>query len=138
METLTRLDKNQLDLFLAFVARQKRFLKVRETSFDASQLEEGVKICEKAVKAFHSTCKSLGLGPGEFLSKPAPRAKATRSLRRKVPRLSPRQAKFIVDNLEAFQTAVALNNEPASGAKAAKKASDYVDRYYQPVQHNYR
>ncbi|MBI4406789.1 hypothetical protein HY571_02650 [Candidatus Micrarchaeota archaeon] len=111
---------------------------MRETSFDAAQLQDGVKTCEKAVKAFHSTCKSLGLGPSECLAKSAPRARATRALRRKVPRLSPRQAKFLVDNLEAFQTAVALNAEPVGGAKAAKKASEYVDRYYQPVQHNYR
>lgn len=131
------LDKNQLDLFFAFTARHKRFLKLRETSFNATQLDFGVKISEKAVKAMQLTCKSLGSTPAECMDKPAKKAKAIRELRKKVPRLSPKQAAFIFEHIEAFQIAVSLHLQPIA-QKNVKKNAEYGDRYYQPVQHNYR
>lgn len=131
------LDKNQLDLFFAFVARHKRFLKLRETSFNAKQLEFGVTVSEKAVKAMQLTCKGMGLTPVECMEKPAKKSKAIRELRKKVPRLSPKQAAFIFEHIEAFQLAVSLHQQPVA-QKSAKKNAEYGDRYYQPVQHNYR
>ncbi|MFH1247089.1 MAG: hypothetical protein V1644_01790 [Candidatus Micrarchaeota archaeon] len=131
------LDKNQLDLFFAFTARHKRFLKLRETSFNANQLDFGVKVCEKVVKAMQLVCKSTGLSPSECLSKPAKKSKAVRELCKKVPRLTPKQASFLMEHIESFQIAVALVQQPA-GPKNSKQASEYGDKYYQPVEHKYR
>ncbi len=131
------LDKNQLDLFFAFVARHKRFLKLRETSFTASQLEHGVKVSEKAIKAVQATCKSLSLSAAECLEKPSKRAAAVREIRKKASKLSPKQASFILEHFEAFQTAASLLQAPVN-IKAAKKPAEFADRYYQPTQHHYR
>ncbi len=132
-----KLDKFQLDLFLAFTARHKRFLKLRETSFNVKQIEDGVKISEKCVKAVQAVCKSLNLNILTCVSQQSSKAKAARALRKKVSRLSPKQANFILDNFEAFQIAVTLNSEPLV-SKSSKRASEYGDKYYQPVQHKYR
>lgn len=131
------LDKNQVDLFFAFVARHKRFLKLRETSFNAKQLEFGVSLCEKAVKAVQTVCKSTGLSAADCFAKPAKKSKAISEMRKKVPRLSPKQAAYILEHFESFQIAVSLAQAPAS-QKASKQNSEYGDKYYQPVQHKYR
>ncbi len=131
------LDKNQVDLFFAFTARHKRFLKLRETSFNAKQLEFGVSLCEKAVKAVQAICKSTGLTAVDCFAKPAKKSKAVSEIRKKVPRLSPKQAAYILEFFESFQTAVSLAQAPVN-QKAAKQNSEYGDKYYQPVEHKYR
>ena len=131
------LDKNQLDLFFAFTARHKRFLKLRETSFNAKQIDFGVKISEKAVKAVQATCKSLSCSFQECFDKPATRGKLLREMKKKATRLIPKQAAFILENFDSFQTAVQIHFQPA-GPKAAKKPAEFGDRFYQPVEHNYR
>ncbi len=131
------LDKNQVDLFLAFTARHKRFLKLRETSFNAKQLDFGTKLCEKAVRAVHLICKSTGLSASECITKPAKKTKAVSEMRKKVPRLSPKQAAVILENFESFQLAVSAAQQPVH-QKAAKQNSEYGDKYYQPVEHKYR
>ena len=131
------LDKNQLDLFFNFTARHKRFLKLRETSFTAKQIEYGISVAEKGVKAVQAMCKASGLLVGQFLEKPSSKANAVKEMRKKSPKLSPKQAAFILDNFEAFQLAVAQSLTPIA-IKTAKKAAEFGDKYYQPVEHRYR
>ena len=131
------LSKYEFELFLNFAAKHSRFLKLRETSFNSKQILDGVKLCEKAVKSIVSICKSTGLPFSECLGNPSKKAKIIRELRKKVSRLTPYQATFIVDHFASFQSAVSLSKEPVTH-KSAKQASEYGDKYYQPVQHKYR
>ncbi len=131
------LNNYQVDLFFNFTGRHKRFLKLRETSFTVKQIEYGVGIAEKAVKAMQAVCKSTGLTVVEILEKPAKKTHAIKEMRKKSPKLTPKQALFILENFEAFQNAVSASQVPVM-AKNAKKAAEFGDKYYQPAEHKYR
>ncbi len=137
VDKLLVLDKNQVDLFFNFTARHKRFLKLRETSFTAKQIEYGTDVAEKAVKAAQGICKATGLVALECFDKPAKKTSAVKEMRKKSPKLTPKQAMFILDNFEAFQFAVAQSQSPVA-LKIAKKAAEFGDKYYQPTEHKYR
>jgi len=133
------LNKVELELFLAFVAKHRRFLKLRETSYNANQLEDGIDVTEKAVKAVALTCKSLNVKTSDCVESPSTRSKLIKILRKKVSRLSPKQAELIIDYFESFTSALSQAQEPkAFHAKTPKKNSEYGDKYYQPVEHKYR
>ncbi|MFH0713422.1 MAG: hypothetical protein V1722_03090 [Candidatus Micrarchaeota archaeon] len=131
------LNKSQLELYFAFTGRHKRFLKLRETSFNIKQLEDGVSITEKAVKAVQAACKNFELPIAECLAKPAKRSALIREMRKKAPRITPKEAAFILEHFESFQLAVSTAQAPVS-VKISKKPSEYGDKYYQPTQHKYR
>lgn len=137
--SLISLDKNQMDLFFAFTGRHKRFLKLRETSFTAKQIEYGIDLSEKAVKAVQAFCKAAGMSPVDCIAKPAKKAAAAREIRKKATKLTPKQATYVLDNFEGFQLAVSLAQAPVSlSLKNVKKPAEYGDKYYQPTQHKYR
>ncbi len=129
------LSKEDLDLLLAFVVREKRFLKTRETSFSEKQLKEGKRFIRDALAAARKAYpKKSELE--DALKKITKRQRLVGAVWRKCKRfLSRKQAKIIVEN---YQTFSGVFSKPAQLKPVVALDPTKADRYYAPRKHEYR
>lgn len=130
---------DQFELFCNFTIRHGRFLKKSETSFTQKELDLGIKLAEKAVKAVQAGCKKMT--PEEFrecAASPSKSKKIVAIIRSKVSSITPKQAALIVSNFDKFASAVNNFNAQGTPVAKAKKESAFGDRFYAPKEHKYR
>jgi len=132
---MRELSKEDFDLVLGFVVREKRYLKTRETSFSERQLKEGKKLVKdalSAVKKIYPKKNELE----DALQKTSKRQKLAGQVWAKCKRfLSCKQAKLIVENYRTFSTLFA---KPTALKPLVALDPTKEDRYYAPRKHEYR
>lgn len=130
---------DQFELFCNFTVRHGRFLKKSETSFTQKELDLGIKLAEKAVKAVQSGCKKMTVEEfRECVASPSKSKKIVAMIKSKVKGINPKQAKVIVDHFEKFASAVNSFNSQGTPVAKAKRESAFGDRFYSPKEHKYR
>ncbi len=130
------ISSEHLDMLLAFIMREHRMLKARETSFNSKELEEGEKLVRCAVKTVLDRTKKEG-GFLVVLAKPTKRAAITSEAASKCKRLSRKQVKLIIENFATFNEAMAKAEESVK-TKLSLPDPKKFDRFYEPKKHNYR
>lgn len=127
--------KEDFDLLLAFIVREKRFLKIRETSFSEKQLKEGKNYIKDALAA----AKKVYPKKAEFdeaLISQNKRQKLAGAVARKCKRfLSRKQAKTIVENFVVFSN---IFNKQTPLKRIVELDPTKEDRFYAPHKHEYR
>lgn len=131
----------QFELFCNFIVRHGRFLKKSETSFTLKELDSGIKLAIKAVRAVQSACRKMP--PDEFrgcIGSSVKSKKIARVIRSKVKQITQKQAQVIVENFEKFLSAMNALQSQSQGAQSVKtkKESTFGDRFYSPKEHKYR
>ena len=130
---------DHFELFCNFTARHGRFLKKSETSFTPKELDLGVKLAEKCVKAIVVVCKKMT--PEEMkeaIHDSAKSKKIASEAKKKIGKVNPKQLLFIVNHFEKFQSAVSHANAAGTPAAKVKRDAEFGDRYYAPKEHKYR
>lgn len=121
------MDSDHLDLLVAFILREKRFLKKRETSFTEKELGEGEQLLKKAIKAVQA--KKI---PDEELravaAHPAKAKKLAGELKRKVKGFTPKQLLTLVENYELMYSVIEKKHKEHKVVIESLKA----DRFYNP------
>ncbi len=130
------MSSEHLDMLLAFIMREHRMLKARETSFNSKELEDGEKLVRCAVKAVNDKTKKEG-GFATALAKASKKAEVSREISTKCKRFTKKQVKLIMDNFAVFNEAM-TKHEEASKTKVQLPDPQKFDRFYAPRKHNYR
>lgn len=127
--------KDDFDLLLAFIVREKRFLKLRETSFSEKQLKEGKKYIKDALAAAKRAYpRKTELE--DALKSPTKRARVAGAVAKKCKRfLSRKQAKLIVENFVVFSS---IFNKTTMLKRIVELDPTKEDRFYAPRKHEYR
>jgi hypothetical protein len=118
------MDLKRFDMFLAFVIRNERFLKKRETSFTQKELDYWKKISTEIVRRV-----SKKLSSGFELKNDDSRNKLAREINKSFKKASLKQVMLIVENYDAFAEAV----KEGKDQKPVKITFQEGDRYYAPV-----
>jgi hypothetical protein len=127
--------KDDFDLLLAFIVKEKRFLKIRETSFSEKQLKEGKNYIKDALAAAKRAYpKKLELE--DALMSPTKRQRVASAVAKKCKRfLSRKQAKTIVENFVVFSS---IFNKQTPLKRIVELDPTKEDRFYAPHKHEYR
>ncbi|MBI5229180.1 hypothetical protein HY991_03650 [Candidatus Micrarchaeota archaeon] len=125
------MDKDEWELLLTFVTREKRFLRAWETSFSAQQLREGEKTFKGVLKAVKELARK---NLDEVKKKAAAREWIVKKIAKGFKQLSKKQLSEIVKNFDVFEE-VFLKSKKEENAPLDKSRED---RYYTPKRHKYR
>lgn len=123
-----------MDLYLAFVMRERRILKSRETSFPAEELASA----EKQVRAVVREARVKIKKKEEFeqvIAKPAKRRQLGLDILRKCKGMTRKQVLLIMDNFALFEEVL---NRSATTQKVVLPDPSKGDAFYVPKKHNYR
>ncbi|MBU1197899.1 hypothetical protein KJ765_05320 [Candidatus Micrarchaeota archaeon] len=121
------MNADHLDLLLAFILREKRFLKKRETSFTDQELRDGEQLLKRALKVM--TAKKLTDEELRALAVNENKAKRmVLDLRKRVKSLSPKQLLIIVQNYELVYSVIEKKHKEHKIVIESLKG----DRFYNP------
>ncbi len=121
------MDQNSLDLLIAFIIREKRYLKKRETSFTDKELKEGEDILKRFLKAI-ATKKY----PEDFLREaernPNKTKKILRDIQPKLKSINRKQLLLLIQHYFLFFSVIEKKHKEHKIFVEAMKA----DRFYSP------
>lgn len=117
------MDLKHFDMFLAFVVRNERFLKKRETSFTQKELDYWKKISIEIVRR-----ASKKLSTGLELKNDDLRKKLARDISKTFKKVSFKQILLVIENYDSFVEAV----KEGKDQKPVKITFQDGDKYYSP------
>jgi len=118
------MDLKHFDMFLAFVVRNDRFLKKRETSFTQKELDYWKKITTEIVRRI-----SKKLSTGFEIKNDESRRKLAREIRKTFKKASFKQILLIIEKYDSFVEAVREGKDQ----KRVKIPIQEGDKYYTPA-----
>ena len=125
---------DHMDMYLAFVMREKRVLKSRETSFPSSELSLAEKQVRAVLREVHNRVKKkeeLAL----VLSKPSKRRQLALDILRRCKGMARKQVVLIVENFALFDEVI---KKTTVNTKVFLPDPSKGDAFYVPKKHNYR
>ena len=128
-----KMSDDDFELLLAFIMREHRMLKNRETSFTPEQLADGESKIKHILKTVKSKIKK-GETIDDHLTKPSKRAKLFSEAMANNRKIAKAQVKLIADNYKMFDQVMYKANEPKIVLPDLTKG----DKFYIPKQHHYR
>lgn len=127
-----RMEAEDLELLIDFVAREERYLRLSETSFKEKELEEGRKRIKKVVVEVK---KMIGSNYEEIRSDQVKKDKLLTKAHAKMKKIcTKRGLKKIIDKYELFEKIF----EKTSKSKVEDYDPHKFDRFYVPKTHEYR
>ncbi len=134
MPSKDTMSPDHMDLYLAFIFREKRILKSRETSFPSEELAAGEKAVRGVIREVHAKIKKkeeLDL----ILTKPTKRRSLALDILRHCKGMTRKQVILVVDNFAMFEEAL---KKYTSSPKIVLPDPSKGDAFYVPKKHNYR
>jgi hypothetical protein len=121
------MDPDHLDLLVAFILREKRFLKKRETSFTEKELHEGENLLKRALKAIQ-TKKIPDEEMAALAGSPVKSKRLVDDVRKRFKGLSAKQLQVIVENYALMYAVIEKKHKEHKVVIESLKG----DRFYNP------
>jgi len=133
MSNTKSMSAEHMEMYLAFVLREKRVLRSRETSFPAAELAAAEKQVKGVMREIHAKLKKkeeLDL----VMSKPTKRRQLALDILRRCKGMTRKQVILIVENFALFEEVMKKNIM----SKVVLPDPTKGDAFYVPKKHNYR
>ncbi|MDD5348344.1 MAG: hypothetical protein PHT59_07010 [Candidatus Omnitrophica bacterium] len=133
MSNTKNMSPEHMEMYLAFVLREKRVLRSRETSFPSEELAAAEKQLRCILREVHSKIKKkeeLDL----ILAKPTKRRQLALDVLRKCKGTNRKHVILVVDNFNLFEEVL----KKAINTKIVLPDPTKGDAFYVPKKHNYR
>ena len=122
-----------MDLYLAFVLREKRVLRSRETSFPSDELAAAEKQIKGVIREVHAKVKKKE-ELDAIMSKPTKKRQLALDILRKCKGMNRKQVILVVDNFLLFDEVM----KKTITSKVVLPDPTKGDAFYVPKKHNYR
>jgi hypothetical protein len=133
MANTKTMSAEHMDLYLAFVLREKRVLRSRETSFPSDELAAAEKQIKGVIREVHAKVKKKE-ELDAIMSKPTKKRQLALDILRKCKGMNRKQVILVVDNFLLFDEVM----KKTITSKVVLPDPTKGDAFYVPKKHNYR